>query len=230
MEQGSAPDAPPVASAILGDRLQVACNYADLLASEGVVRGLIGPREVWRIWERHILNCAVVGEVVPAGSRVVDIGSGAGLPGIPLWLARPDLVVCLVEPLLRRVEFLKEVVAALELPVEVVRGRAEERNVRGAVGGADVAVSRAVSDLRTVAGWSLPLLRAGGRMLAVRGSQAAVEVALARDGIARLGATDVAVVECGARYLTPPTTVVTAVHNRKAKPGRQQRSFVRRAQ
>ena len=102
-------------------------RYAELLADAGVRRGLIGPREVPRLWERHLLNCAVLSEVIEQDVSVCDVGSGAGLPGIPLALARPDLQITLLEPLLRRTTFLEEVVELLGLPnVTVVRGRAEE--------------------------------------------------------------------------------------------------------
>ncbi len=123
------------------------------------------------------------------GSRIADIGSGAGLPGIPLALARPDLRVTLIEPLLRRSEFLREVVAELELDVTVVRGRAEERAVREQVGEMDAVVSRAVASLDKLTKWSLPLLRAGGRMLAIKGERAEDEVrrAPAGDGVAGCG-------------------------------------------
>jgi 16S rRNA (guanine527-N7)-methyltransferase len=100
-----------------------------------------------RIWERHVLNCAVVAELVPDAARVVDIGSGAGLPGIPLALARPDLQIVLLEPLARRVEWLQEVVADLGLEVRIDRGRAEEKAVRRRWEGADVVTARAVAPL-----------------------------------------------------------------------------------
>ncbi|REP77853.1 RsmG family class I SAM-dependent methyltransferase, partial [Mycobacterium tuberculosis] len=99
---------------------------AEALAGPGVERGLVGPREVGRLWDRHLLNCAVIGELLERGDRVVDIGSGAGLPGVPLAIARPDLQVVLLEPLLRRTEFLREMVTDLGVAVEIVRGRAEE--------------------------------------------------------------------------------------------------------
>ena len=114
------------AAAVFGDRLDLARRYAELLAGPAVERGLIGPREVDRIWDRHILNSAAVAELIEPGARVVDIGSGAGLPGLPIAIARPDLRVALVEPMLRRIEFLTEAVAELGLAVEVVRGRAED--------------------------------------------------------------------------------------------------------
>jgi len=106
--------------------VDLAVAYAEALATDGVTRGLIGPREVPRLWERHLLNCAVVAEAIPDGSEVCDIGSGAGLPGLVLSIRRPDLRVTLVEPLLRRTTFLTEVAERLDLTnVEVVRDRAE---------------------------------------------------------------------------------------------------------
>ena len=151
------------AIALFGDRLAAARRFAEHLAGSGVERGLIGPREAPRVWERHVLNCAVVAELMPEGARVVDVGSGAGLPGIPLALARPDLHVVLLEPLARRVDWLREVVADLALPVEVQRGRAEDADVRRRWEGADVVTARAVAPLHRLAGWCLPLLRIGGR-------------------------------------------------------------------
>jgi 16S rRNA (guanine527-N7)-methyltransferase len=145
---------PDAASEIFGPRFYIAQRYAELLSSAGVERGLLGPREVGRVWDRHLLNSAVVGELLDPGDRVVDIGSGAGLPGIPLAIARPDLQVVLLEPLLRRSEFLNEVVAELGLAVEVVRGRAEEPWVRERYGGRDAAVSRAVAALNKLTKWN----------------------------------------------------------------------------
>lgn len=135
----------PAASAIFGPRRGLARRYAEALAGPGVERGLVGPREVGRLWDRHLLNCAVIGELLERGDRVVDIGSGAGLPGVPLAIARPDLQVVLLEPLLRRTEFLREMVTDLGVAVEIVRGRAEESWVQDQLGGSDAAVSRAVA-------------------------------------------------------------------------------------
>jgi 16S rRNA (guanine527-N7)-methyltransferase len=209
--------APDAASAIFGPRIYIARQYAELLASAGVERGLLGPREVGRVWNRHLLNSAAVGELLDPGDRVVDIGSGAGLPGIPLAIARPDIQVVLLEPLLRRSEFLDEVVAALGLAVEVVRGRAEEPWVRERYGGRDAAVSRAVAALDKLTKWSMPLLRPDGRMVAIKGERAPDEVQAHRRVMAALGAVDVRVVTCGANYLRPPATVVLA---RRAKQSR----------
>lgn len=191
-----------------GDRLPLARRYAEHLAGSGVERGLIGPREAPRIWERHVLNCAVVAELVPDGARVVDIGSGAGLPGIPLVLVRPDLAVVLLEPLARRVDWLTEIVADLGLDVRVERGRAEERAVRRRWEGADVVTARAVAPLARLAGWALPLLRPGGTLLAVKGSSAPAEVERDAPQVRRAGGGAPSVVHCGAGIVDPPTTVV----------------------
>lgn len=201
---------PAVATAVFGAQLDAARAYAQLLARDGVRRGLIGPREVDRLWERHLLNSAAVGELLRQGEAVVDVGSGAGLPGIPLALARPDLRVTLVEPMLRRTEFLREAVEALGLDVAVVRGRAEEPGVRERVGGADAAVSRAVAPLDKLTRWCLPLVHPGGRMLAMKGERATDEVEEQRRVMGSLGAMDVRVVRCGENYLDPPATVVVA--------------------
>jgi len=195
---------------MFGPRLAIAQRYAELLATAGVERGLLGPHEVDRVWERHLLNSAAVGELLEHGERVVDIGSGAGLPGIPLAIARPDLDITLLEPLLRRSEFLKEVVAELGLTVEVARGRAEESWVRERFGERDSAVSRAVAALDKLTKWSMPLLRPGGRMIAIKGERAPDEVQEHRRVMAAAGAVDVRVLACGAKYLRPPATVVLA--------------------
>jgi 16S rRNA (guanine527-N7)-methyltransferase len=178
-----APAAPGIAGEVFGDALALAGRYVARLASDGVTRGLIGPREVPRLWERHILNSAAVAEAVPQGARVVDVGSGAGLPGIPLGLARPDLALTLVEPMARRVEFLDEVVAELSdlaggpgLPWRVVRGRAEDRSVAAAVGGVDVVTARAVAPLPRLVGWCRGLLRPGAQLIALVGARALEEL------------------------------------------------------
>lgn len=199
-----------VAHAMFGDRLDLAEHYARLLATAGVEWGLLGPREVDRIWDRHLLNCAAVAELVEPGERLVDIGSGAGLPGLAMAIAKPGLRVVLVESLLRRTEFLHMVIDELGLDAEVVRGRAEDPDVRGQVGGADAVTSRAVASLDKLARWSLPLLRQGGRLLAIKGARAHDEVREHRPVLTKLGATDARVVECGVNLLTPPTTVVVA--------------------
>jgi 16S rRNA (guanine527-N7)-methyltransferase len=195
-------------SAVFGERLPLARRYAEHLATSGVERGLIGPREAPRIWERHVLNCAVVAGLVPDGARLVDVGSGAGLPGIPLALARPDTRVVLVEPLARRVDWLREVIVDLGVAVEVERGRAEEDVVRRRWEGADVVTSRAVAPLARLAGWCLPLLRPGGQMLAVKGAAVADEVERDAAAVRRLGGGIPRIERCGMGIIDPPSTVV----------------------
>lgn len=204
-----------MAARVFGERLGLAGEYARLLATDGVVRGLIGPREAPRIWERHLVNCAVIAEMIPMGASVVDVGSGAGLPGIVLAVARPDLTITLVEPLARRTAFLSEAVTALGLDatVTVVRGRAEDV-VDGPPAGADVVTARAVAPLDRLAGWCLPLARTGGRLLALKGSSAADEIAEHRAAIASLGGGDPVLRLCGAGLIEPPTTVVEIVKER----------------
>jgi 16S rRNA (guanine527-N7)-methyltransferase len=204
------PDTPSVAAAVFGPNLESAERYAGILAGAGIERGLLGPGEVPRLWERHVLNSAAVAELVEDDDRVADVGSGAGLPGIPLALARPGVHVTLIEPLLRRAEFLREVVEELGLDVVVVRGRAEDRDVHRAVGPMDAVTSRAVASLDKLAEWSLPLLREGGRMLAMKGDRAEAELVEHRRTLSLLGAIDIGVVKCGVGFLNPPATVVVA--------------------
>jgi 16S rRNA (guanine527-N7)-methyltransferase len=175
----AAPSTPAVAADVFGADLPAAERYIARLASDGVTRGLIGPREVSRLWERHVLNSAAVAEAVPEGARVVDVGSGAGLPGIPLGLARPDVSVTLVEPMARRIEFLEEVLA--ELPGgngrwRIVRGRAEDRAVAAAVGPVDVVTARAVAPLPRLVAWTRGLMRPGSQLVALVGARALEEL------------------------------------------------------
>jgi 16S rRNA (guanine527-N7)-methyltransferase len=176
LSDDSVPPAPESARTVFGDALPQAERYVARLASEGVTRGLIGPREVSRLWERHVLNSAAVAEAVPEGARVVDVGSGAGLPGIPLGLARPDLTLSLVEPMARRVEFLEETVAELGAPWRVVRGRAEDRSVAAAVGQVDVVTARAVAALPRLVAWCRGLLRPGSQLVALVGARAVADL------------------------------------------------------
>ena len=217
--------APQAADVLFGSGLAGARRYAEILAGAGVERGLIGPREVDRLWERHLLNSAAIAELLSEGARVADIGSGAGLPGIPLALARPDLRVTLIEPLLRRSDFLHEVIDELEIDVTVVRGRAEERAVREQVGEMDAVVSRAVASLDKIAKWSMPLLRPGGEMLAIKGERAEDEAHEHRRVMTTLGASDVRVIKCCADFLDPPATVVAA---RRSSPADRRPSDRRR--
>jgi 16S rRNA (guanine527-N7)-methyltransferase len=199
---------PAAAEEVFGARLPLAVSYASALAGSGIERGLIGPREADRLWERHLLNSAVIGEVIAAGAWVVDLGSGAGLPGLPLALARPDLDVTLLEPMARRVAWLHEVVDELGVPVRVVRGRAEEPAVREELGGADVVVARAVAPLARLAGWALPLLTDGGLLVAMKGETAEAEVARDRGAVTALGGRAVRVHDCGEGIVDPLTRVV----------------------
>ncbi|WP_191838740.1 16S rRNA (guanine(527)-N(7))-methyltransferase RsmG [Catellatospora chokoriensis] len=211
------PDLRPAAEALFGDRLDTATRYVALLATDGVVRGLIGPREAPRLWDRHLLNCAAVAELISPSATVVDVGSGAGLPGIVLAVARPDISVILVEPLARRTAFLEEAVAALGLTgqVTVVRGRAEEQ-----IGqlSADVVTARAVAPLDRLAGWCLPLASLGGRLLALKGVSAADEIVEHGDAVARLGGGTPVIHQCGVGLIDPPTTVVEIVREREVVP------------
>ena len=211
----SVPPTPDTAEAIFGSRVDLAQRYAELLADTAVEWGLLGPHEVDRVWERHLLNCGAVAELLQPGERIADIGSGAGLPGLALAIAEPELDVILIESLLRRSEFLRMAVTELGLDVEVLRGRAEDPAIRDNAGGCDAVVSRAVAPLDKVARWSMALLRPGGRMLAIKGERAGDELREHRRVMTSLGAVDARVVECGVRHLSPPTTVVVA---RRGKP------------
>jgi 16S rRNA (guanine527-N7)-methyltransferase len=196
-----------VAREVFGDRFGDAVRYAELLAEAGVQRGLIGPREVPRLWERHILNCAVLSEVVPEGVTVCDVGSGAGLPGIPLALVREDLKITLLEPLLRRTNFLTEVVELLGLDhVTVARGRAEE--VMGKIPPVHVVTARAVAPLDRLATWGIPLLRPYGEMLALKGDTAEEELKSAATALSKLGAVGTSILHVGEGFVDPLSTVV----------------------
>ena len=191
--------------------------YADLLADAGVTQGLIGPREVPRLWERHLLNCAVVAEpeagLIPEGASVADVGSGAGLPGLVWAIVRPDLRVTLVEPLLRRATFLTQAVSDLGLDtrVTVIRGRGEEQLASGAWTPVDIVTARAVAPLSKLLGWTVPLLREGGHLLALKGSSAAEEVAAAQAEAAAVGLADLRVRTLGEGGVDPVTTVVRGI-------------------
>ena len=198
--------APAAAAALFGASLPAMIRYAEILAGPGVERGLIGPREVERLWERHLLNCGALAELMAPEINVVDVGSGGGLPGLVLAIARPDLKVTLLEPLLRRTVFLEECVEQLELAnVEVRRGRAEEWAGRVA---ADVVTARAVAPLEKLVGWCLPLLAPKGRMLALKGEAAATELERVAPSLKALGAVEWGVVEVGAELGDAATRVV----------------------
>jgi len=205
------PSAPPATPELArrvfsSDRLLLAEAYVGSLATDGVVRGLIGPREAPRLWERHLLNCAVLTEVITEGAAVCDIGSGAGLPGLVLAIARPDLTVTLVEPLLRRATYLTEVSEQLNLAnVEVVRARADELHGKRSF---DVVTSRAVAPLERLLGWSMPLVAPQGQLLAMKGRSITDEIAAAAGVLRKLGCTEPVVLELGVGVISPQTFAV----------------------
>ena len=179
--------------------MPLALRFAEVLADTGVSHGLIGPREVPRLWDRHLLNCAVIEDAFPQTVRVVDVGSGAGLPGVVLAIARPDLDLHLVEPMLRRTQWLTHAVDELGLDnVAVHRGRAEE--LAGTVS-APFVTARAVARLDKLARWCLPLLEPGGTLVAMKGRSAAEELGEDRRALERLGLVEAVVSEHGADLL-----------------------------
>ncbi|RKW70545.1 16S rRNA (guanine(527)-N(7))-methyltransferase RsmG [Galactobacter caseinivorans] len=190
-----------------GDRAELAQRYVGHLASSGIERGLLGPREIPRLWSRHVLNCAAVADAIPQGALVADIGSGAGLPGIVLALSRPDLMMVLVEPLERRCQWLDEVVEdlGLESRVDVVRARAEQ--MVGQID-ADVVTARAVTALRTLVPLTLPLISGTGELVALKGRSAELEIEKAQKIIRKYKGHDVRVETLGEGFLEEPTTVV----------------------
>ena len=195
---------PDAIEAVFPEAAEVAVRYVDLLATTGVEWGLIGPREAERLWERHVFNSAAVADLVPRGATMVDVGSGAGLPGIPLALRRTDLRVTLLEPLLRRATFLVQAVETLGLGdrVEVARARAEDHRATY-----DVVVSRALAPLPRLVGWCLPLASDDGEVLALKGRTAQEEVdEHHRDLVRQRLRADVLSVRAYA--LADPTTVV----------------------
>jgi 16S rRNA (guanine527-N7)-methyltransferase len=203
------PPPPQAAADVFGAALDKAQEFACLLATQGVTRGLIGPRETSRLWDRHLLNCGVVAELLPQAGRLVDIGSGAGLPGIVLALIRPQLEVILLEPMLRRVGFLHECVESLGMEnTSVVRGRAEE--LSGKLW-ADVVTARAVASLDKVAGWAAGLLAPEGEILAIKGQSAEEELAAAQPVLEQLGARTAEIRRVGHGKVLPETTVVRVV-------------------
>ena len=184
-----------VAAEMFGGSLPQAQKYAELLTGIGVERGVVGPAEADRIWDRHLLNCGVVARLIAAKASVLDLGSGAGLPGVVLAILLPGARLTLLEPLARRVDFLNECVAELGLRnTDVVRGRAEDLAGQTL---ADVVTSRAVAPLDKLVGLSVGLVRPGGRVLAMKGATAETELAKARPVLARLGVTDARVVHAG---------------------------------
>jgi 16S rRNA (guanine527-N7)-methyltransferase len=220
---GGPPPEPPEAADVFGGALDQARRYAELLATDGVTRGLIGPRETERLWDRHLLNCAMVADFLPERGVLVDIGSGAGLPGVVLAMLRPSLQVVLLEPLLRRSVFLEECVTRLGLSnATVLRARAEEKAAAHIK--ADVATARAVAPLGRLAGWAAHLLRPGGELLAIKGRSAEEEIVAAQPVLSRLGVRSTEVLRAGHGRVVSATTVVRVViggHGREERAGAQ---------
>jgi len=195
------------AEEVFGDQYELISRYVDLLGTKGVEWGLIGPREQDRLWDRHVLNSVALEGLLPQGSTVADVGSGAGLPGIPLAILRPDLQVTLVEPLLRRATFLTETLDELDLHerVAVVRARAEDHR-----GQYDGVVSRALAPLERLVSWCDPLRSPAGSILALKGRTAADELAAAARTLARRRLTG-EVLTVRAHADTQPTTALRLV-------------------
>lgn len=187
-------EVPPAAARLFGEeRLPLALRYAELLTTDGVVRGLIGPREAPRIWDRHLLNSVLMAPALPQGGTVADVGSGAGLPGLVLAIARPDVAMTLIEPLLRRTTFLEEVVTELGLDnVEVARGKAEMFHGKHSF---DLVTARAVSALERLVPWCMPLVAAGGSLTVMKGSSAEDEIETAGVVLAAWGCAAPVLVE-----------------------------------
>jgi 16S rRNA (guanine527-N7)-methyltransferase len=219
------PPVPPEAADVFGGALDQARRYAEMLATDGVTRGLIGPRETERLWDRHLLNCAVVSELLPERGVLVDIGSGAGLPGVVLAMLRPSLRVILLEPLLRRSVFLEECVAELALSnATVLRARAEDKAAAHIE--ADIATARAVAPLDRLAGWAVRLLRPGGQLLAIKGQSADEEITAAQPVLSRLGVRSAEVLQAGHGRVVMATTVVRVV---MGGHGREERAVAQRS-
>ena len=213
--RSAAPAPPDAAVTLFGPATESACHFASLLATHGVERGLIGPREVPRLWERHLLNCGVLAALVPGDAAVVDIGSGAGLPGLVIAMLRPQVRMTLLEPMLRRTTFLGECISALGLGhVTVCRGRAED--MAGVIR-ADVATTRAVAPLGRLAELSAELVCPGGTILALKGDHAQAELDQAAPVLRRLGTRSAEVLKVGHGIVEPPATVVRILTAGKAR-------------
>ncbi len=246
--EGSASElaaAPPIVADIVGDRTPLLERYAAILATRGLDHGLVGPREVPRLWERHIVNCALLGEIIPQGAHVIDVGSGAGLPGLVLAVARPDLRVDLVEPLERRVRWLDAAVAELGLGGSVGVHRGKAQAFWGELT-ADLVTARAVARLADLTRWCLPLVPVGGALLAMKGESAARELEEDRNAVEGVGGRDPELVTIGAGRVDVPTRVIRVTRGerpegfevrqpRSARPtgsalaGRERRGSGRRA-
>jgi 16S rRNA (guanine527-N7)-methyltransferase len=221
-DRDKAPAPPRSAAEVFGERLPLAVRYAEMLATTGTQRGLIGPRETPRLWDRHILNCAVMESLLPHRSRLIDIGTGAGLPGLVLAIARPDLQVTLVEPLQRRTRWLDAAVEELGLAqVTVLRGRAEEFSGRLQ---APVVTARAVARLDQLYHWSWPLLPPGGRLLALKGQSAETELEESAATLERMGAASAQVLTVGEDVIDPPARVIEVVRGDQGAPEGPSRS------
>lgn len=214
--QREVPPTPASAVRVFGERLAMAERFTSILTDTGVSHGLVGPREVSRLWERHVLNCAVIHPAIAEGQMVIDVGSGAGLPGLALAIVRPDLDLHLVEPMLRRTQWLSMAVADLGLTnVSVHRGRAEQFT---GVLSAPVVTARAVARLSELAAWCLPLLLPGGSLLAIKGVSVAEEVEADRAVLRRLGAVDEVIEVFGSGVLEQETTVLRVVMGDRPVP------------
>ena len=212
------PSTPEVARrAFSSERLPLAERYVELLATAGVERGLIGPREAPKLWDRHVFNCLALTSLVAPGAAVADLGSGAGLPGLVLAIGRPDLTVTLVEPLQRRTLFLDEVIDELGLQdVRVVRGRAEDLHGRERF---DVVTARALAPLGRLVGWGMPLVAADGALLAMKGSSAAEEIAAAAEELRKLHCSPPEILRVAGPDGSSTATVVRVAHAEPTRLG-----------
>jgi 16S rRNA (guanine527-N7)-methyltransferase len=196
---------PAAAVAIFGDQIDQARSFAQTLANDSDELGLLGPRELDKLWSRHILNSAVVAELVRPGDKVADVGSGAGLPGIPMAIARPDAQFVLIEPMERRSSWMLEVVEDLGLKnVRVLRSRAEDVSEQDF----DIVTARAVAALDKLLKMCVPLLKPGGALIALKGSKAAEEIANSKKLEKKLGISSFEILVCGEKFLPEPTSVV----------------------
>ena len=211
----NAPTAPEGAHRFFGERLPRAVTFAQVLADTGVSHGLIGPREVPILWERHLLNCAVIEDAFPPEARIVDVGSGAGLPGIALAVIRPDLDVHLVEPMQRRTDWLASTVTQIGLEnVTVHRGRAED--LHGTLS-APFVTARAVARLDKLARWCFPLVEHQGRLIAMKGRSAAEELDRTSTVLRKLGLVEAHVSSHDGGVLEEPTLTVDCVVARRGR-------------